>query len=176
MKVKSQRRILLIDDDPVILEILTHHLKGLGMELVTCLTSKEALRKIETEKFSGIISDLNLPDIHGLEILKKVRAYAWDTPFVICSGTLTSEHLLEGLRLGAIDFFEKPVKKEQLQQVMMRISEIGKRRIQMSVDLEKLKFEDNITERTRLYNSIVKNLETNHLFQVYNNDQQSRNQ
>jgi signal transduction histidine kinase len=101
--------ILLVDDNPVICRAMSSFLENEGHFVTVATNGVEALDQIRTLRPDLIISDLRMPELDGLQLLKIVKAEFAETPFVIISGEGTMEDAIEGLRLGAWDYLIKPV-------------------------------------------------------------------
>ena len=142
----ERRRILVIEDEVVNQEILKA-LIGESYEVVPAYTGAEAMELVRTqhETLSLILLDLNLPDIHGLELLRRIREDAAFSRLPVIVMTADSEAEVESLTLGAIDFIPKPYPQQKV--ILARV----RRTIELSEDRDILRW----TERdhlTGLYN------------------------
>ncbi len=103
-------KLLIVEDDESILMGLKFCLEQEGFEVHTVSTGKEAL-DLRNEKFNLILLDLNLPDMHGFEVLKKWK----DIAPVICLTACDEEvSIVQGLDMGAYDYITKPFKTREL--------------------------------------------------------------
>ncbi len=103
-------KLLIVEDDESILMGLKFCLEQEGFEVQTVSTGKEAL-DLREEKFNLILLDLNLPDMHGFEVLKKWK----DKAPVICLTACDEEvSIVQGLDMGAYDYITKPFKTREL--------------------------------------------------------------
>lgn len=100
--------VLIIDDENDIIEILTFILKRNGMDVVPAYDGIEALKLLNTKKFSGVVSDLLMPNMDGLALLKIVRGNKNTTPFIFLSGNATTDHEHEMINYGAYELIHKP--------------------------------------------------------------------
>lgn len=100
--------VLIIDDENDIIEILTYILKKHGMDVVPAYDGIEALKLLNTQKFSGVVSDLLMPNLDGLELLKIIRANGNQTPFIFLSGHADSFHEHAMINYGAYELVHKP--------------------------------------------------------------------
>ena len=102
-------RILLVDDDCVDREISEYYLKKLGdeFELVTCGSSLEALECLRNENLDCVVSDLQMPEMNGLELLTRLRTRGETIPFIILSGQNEKEVAIEAFSADADDYFPK---------------------------------------------------------------------
>lgn len=107
-------RILIVDDDLAILNLIQRVLRDEGYAIDTASTGEEARTLALVHEYDGIILDLNLGDRHGFEILQELRRAGRRTPILLYSGKGDSETIVRGLDAGADDFVVKPVSNEEL--------------------------------------------------------------
>ncbi len=105
-----KERILVVDDEEDILELVRFNLVKEGYQVTGALTGEEALRKARSETFDLIVLDLMLPGIDGLEVTKKLKTHekAQHTPIVMLSAKGEEADIVTGLELGADDYITKP--------------------------------------------------------------------
>jgi two-component system, cell cycle response regulator len=103
----SDDRILLVDDDPAILGVLSRFFGRQGYTVVGAATGGEALDFLRTDVFPLVILDLNLPDIPGLEVLADLKSQTPDTEVILFTGLGGLESAVQALRLGAYDYIVK---------------------------------------------------------------------
>ncbi len=103
-------RILVIDDDPGLLELLNTMLSRIGATPATALTATEGLELLGSESFDLLILDLMLPDIDGFDVLARLRQDSrFDTmPILILSAKVDPEAISRGLEMGADGYLTKP--------------------------------------------------------------------
>jgi DNA-binding NtrC family response regulator len=101
-------RILVVDDEPEILEILSETLLSNGLICDTASNGKDALDRLRTGRYDLLITDVRLPDITGLDILKHVTAKYPLMPVILITGYASIENTKQALRLGAVDYIPKP--------------------------------------------------------------------
>ena len=142
----EQKRILLIEDEMINQEILKMYLAD-TYDVAVAGTGKEALEIIraQCERISLILLDLNLPDIHGLDILRQVKADTRSARLPVIVMTSDSESEVECLSLGASDFIPKPYPRQQV--VLARIL----RTIELYEDRDTLRWTER-DQLTGLYN------------------------
>lgn len=109
-----KERILVVDDDPVILRSAEKILLSQGYEVSTARDGASALRKIEEVPYDLVLTDLRMPDMDGIELLKKVKAFLPSTEVIIITGFGTIRSAVEALKYGAYDYLEKPFTPEGL--------------------------------------------------------------
>src|SRR5215204_2189910 len=96
-------RVLVVDDEPSILRVVTANLRARGYEALTAATGKDALTVVETQQPDCIVLDLGLPDVGGLEVLRRLRAWT-TTPVVILTAIHDEGDKATALDLGADDY------------------------------------------------------------------------
>ncbi len=109
-------RILVVDDDPIICELLSAELGAEGYGVSTVESGEAALEVLEQEPFSLVMLDLYLPGIHGMEVLREIRGSHPGVDVILMTGHVTTETAIEALRLGAQDYLNKPL--DNLESVM----------------------------------------------------------
>ena len=105
-------RILIVDDEEVICSILARRLTREGYSCVTANNGKEALNHFYKDSFSLIISDIKMPEMDGIELLKKVKAVHPNMLVIMVTAYPEIDLALEAMRLGAYDFIIKPADLE----------------------------------------------------------------
>ncbi len=106
--MEQQKRILIIEDDTDIADMLGVHLREERYEIVHCARGDEGLRRLNQEAWDALILDLMLPGIDGLEICRRARAMPRYTPIIMISARSSETHRIVGLELGADDYLAKP--------------------------------------------------------------------
>ncbi len=106
--------ILIVDDEKSIRLTLSAFLKGAGYSVETAADADEALKKLEEHPADIVISDIILPRITGVELLQKIHEKHPDTQVVMITGEPRIETASQAIRLGACDYLQKPVGKEDV--------------------------------------------------------------
>lgn len=112
--------ILAIDDDVTSLKVLAGHLKHFGFTVVTASGGAAALELIGQGEFDLLISDLWMPDMDGITLLKEVRRRDVTTPFIVVTACGSIESAVSAMRQGACDYLEKPFHPDTLQLTVQR--------------------------------------------------------
>jgi len=107
-------RLLIVDDEPLILEGIARLLATRDYEVVAANGGCEALIAIGKQQFDAILLDLGMPDLNGNEVLRFVTEHNADTPVIVVSGDSTIDAAIRALRGGAADFVRKPYEPEEL--------------------------------------------------------------
>ena len=103
------QRILIADDSEMIREVLALFLETLGHKVDVAADGQSALDKYSAKRYDLIISDLQMPRLEGLSLLKRIKALNPDAQVIILTGHATLETAVEALRLGAYDYLLKPI-------------------------------------------------------------------
>jgi len=133
-------KLLLIDDEPDILRVLSLSLKADGYEVVSAQNGTEGIAVFKREKPDIVITDIKMPGMDGIEVLKKVKDLNDDTEVIIITGHGDIENAIEALKHGASDFINKPVRDEALAIALRRAREKSEIRQQLNAyttDLER---------------------------------------
>lgn len=107
-------RILLIEDDASINEIVGDHLERCGYGCVRAFSGTEARMLLERERFDVVVTDLMLPGMPGEELVALIRASDAATPIIVVSARTTPADKIDLLKLGADDYLAKPFDLEEL--------------------------------------------------------------
>jgi len=106
---QTKARILLVDDDPIILDSLSGFLAVEGYEVVAVPTVPEAIRRLESSRFNLVITDVSMPDRDGFELLRVVRESFPEVVIILITGYGTVESAVEAIKQGAYDYLTKPI-------------------------------------------------------------------
>lgn len=107
-------RALVIDDDRLTLDLLSFQLKDEGFDVVLADNGAEGLKHVRSTDFDVILTDLNLPDINGIEMVKQSRMTSPETEIIIVTGYDKADKAIEATRVGAFGYIVKPVNLEEL--------------------------------------------------------------
>ncbi|MBI4523141.1 MAG: response regulator [Deltaproteobacteria bacterium] len=107
-------RVLVVDDEEDILEVIQDRLEAYGFTVVTAGTGLEALKKLSTEKYDGVFMDVKMPEMDGIEALEEIRKHDKKTPVLIVTSSSTREAAIEALAKGANAYILKPFEWEEL--------------------------------------------------------------
>lgn len=129
-------RLLIVDDEPDLREVLQMILADLDAEVLTAENGVEALAILQKQKIHAVVSDINMPLMNGLELLKEVRQSGLDVPFVFVTAFGEKKNLLEALRWGATDFIDKPFNSTVIHSTMEKALQLGlaMEQVQMQLD------------------------------------------
>jgi len=108
-----KKAILVVDDEPKIVEVVKSYLENAGYEIFTADNGKQAIESYEKINASLIILDLMLPDISGEQVCQEIRKKS-RVPIIMLTAKVGEEDLLTGLNIGADDYITKPFSPKQL--------------------------------------------------------------
>jgi len=120
-------RILFVDDEREILDTVEDYLAGRGYAVALAESGTEALELLSQEEFDIVLTDLNMPGLGGLELLKAVKRIHSETEVIIVTGYGSIESAIKALKWGGYDYLQKPINLERLRLLIDRIVE--KRRL-----------------------------------------------
>jgi CheY-like chemotaxis protein len=108
-----RKQVLVIDDDPSIHDLVAYALRDTA-DVVARTTATEGLKTLEERQFDLLLLDLGLPDIHGLDVLRRLRQGGSGTRVAVITADDTSESLLRAIRENAYEYLRKPFTMEQI--------------------------------------------------------------
>jgi len=106
--MESAKRVLIVEDDIHIADLLRMHLQDEGYQVTHCADGAQGLAQVRTGGWDALILDIMLPGVDGLEICRQARAMTTYTPIIITSARASEVHRILGLELGADDYLPKP--------------------------------------------------------------------
>ncbi len=110
----SKGRILIVEDDPSVLSVLSENFETGFPEVVTAENGEEALMKFKPYDYDLIISDIRMPEMDGFSLLDKIRKMDPEVPFFMMTGYLSNETVSAALQKGADGLIPKPFHFEHL--------------------------------------------------------------
>lgn len=108
--MKQKYKILIVDDEEDIVEALKKHLKLEGYTVDTANSAAEAFEKVKNDKYHIVLTDIVMPDMDGIELLRKIKSYDALTQVIMMTGYSTMDKTLSSLEFGANDYILKPFK------------------------------------------------------------------
>jgi len=134
-------RVLLLEDDNALSDLLSDHLEDKGYDVTLCLNGQDALEYLIDENFDIALLDINTPIMTGIEVLKTIREeYKNNTPAIMLTAYQDTRHLKESFESGVDDYIKKPFDLEELDQRIMKLCR------QFSIEQnDEIKIADNIT-------------------------------
>jgi two-component system, OmpR family, response regulator len=121
---KSEARLLVVDDEPTILELLAGTLRFAGFDVLTAVSGAEALRAAAAAKPDLILLDVMMPDCDGFDVIRRIRAGGPRIPVIFLTARDSVHERVTGLTLGGDDYVTKPF---SLDEVLARIRAVLRR-------------------------------------------------
>ncbi|MCG8183711.1 sigma-54-dependent transcriptional regulator [Tenacibaculum piscium] len=116
----EQENILIVDDDIHILELIQRHLQSLNYHTYKAISVKEALQILKDEAIDLLITDLQMPGVDGLELLKYASEHFPKIPKLVVTGFPSIDGALEVMKSGAVDYITKPFTKQELKTAILK--------------------------------------------------------
>ena len=145
--------ILIVDDEPLTRKSLYEILKYEGYRVDTAKDGREALELFQKERSSVVITDLKMPGINGLSLLKEIRARDKETAVVLMTGYGTIDNAVDAMKEGAFDYITKPILDSEIKLVIQRIVEQQR----LMEENKSLRQKLAKTTRSQFYNIIGQN-------------------
>ena len=121
----SKKRVLLLDDEPIVGERLAPALEKLGFRVESFTDSSAAIQRVLEERFDVLVTDLKMKKPDGLEVMDFVKEHSPSTRVVIITGFATVDTARETLKGGAADVLAKPFKIRDLCDLIVRLTTSG---------------------------------------------------
>jgi len=113
-KIRGQPKVLLVDDEPDLLELLELTLSRMGLDTRRAESVTEAIRQLDRDAFDLCLTDMRLPDADGLRVIEHINQKGLDVPVAVITAFGSAENAVAALKAGAFDYLAKPVALEQL--------------------------------------------------------------
>lgn len=121
--MSKSKTILLIDDEKPILEGLSAFFEDIGYQVITAQDGELGLEKFSKENIDIVLTDLRMPKMDGLEVMRSIAETDPDIPLIIISGAGRKEDIIKALRMGAKDYITKPVDLDMLRHTVQQVLE-----------------------------------------------------
>lgn len=116
-------RILVVDDEEIVIRSCLRVLEGNGYEIDVAHDGHEALRKVESNTYDVMILDIMMPNLGGMEVLRRVKETHPDIDVIMITGLSQIETAVQAMKLGAFDYISKPFEPDELKLVVQRARE-----------------------------------------------------
>lgn len=120
-----KKKILVIDDEPIIRQVLTLHLRSAGYDVVCAENASDGIALARSGSFSLVITDYNLPDLNGLDVMAAVKTGVPGLPVMVISGFLDAELVSKVIKAGAAQYLKKPFLKAAVLTTVANILRAG---------------------------------------------------
>src|SRR5665213_510914 len=160
MVAKARQRILAIDDEPAMTEWLTVMLEHSGYEVKTASHGQRGEELFKTWHPDAVVTDLMLPDVDGIELVRKFKALEPEIEVLVVTGQGNIPRSVEAVKAGAFDFLEKPIDAERL------LDKLGKALKHKSLADENEQLKSKLQDRYKFQNVIGKSKKMQELFDL----------
>jgi diguanylate cyclase (GGDEF)-like protein len=138
-------KVLIVDDDPVVLEVMKSIIASYGFAFATAVDGQQAVERLRSDTFTIVITDINMPVMNGMELLRHVNATYPKIGVIVVTGLSEEYTYIDVINAGAIDYMTKPFDSTEL---LARLRRVIREQTLMH-ELEKLSISDALTT---LYN------------------------
>ncbi len=135
----NKGKILIVDDEKSMREVLRILLEGEGYDVTAASDSVDGIGLLNKDIFDMVVTDIRMPKIGGFEILRKVREISPDTLVIMITAFGTTESAIEAMQLGAYDYIHKPFKIDEIRVVIKKALEKRKLSEEVSILRDKIK-------------------------------------
>ncbi len=150
-------RVLIVDDDASLCEMLSEKLRLEGYDCRTCLSGEEGLAQLQKESFDVILSDLRMPAMSGLRLMEVARHERPEAAFILVTGNDDVRVATEAMKNGAYDYVIKPFR---LESVLHGITNaLHKKHLEIEVDRYRRHLEEMVTQRTQQLKKALQQIE-----------------
>jgi two-component system, NtrC family, response regulator PilR len=131
----QQPVLIVIDDEPGILEVVGRYAARAGFEVIACAGGREGIARVQSTHADLVMVDLRMPDVGGLEVLRAIRESNPNCQAVLMTGYASVDTAVDAIKLGAMDYLSKPLDFARLQQMFADVrDEIERRRSVLSME------------------------------------------
>ena len=123
-RIRGQPKVLVIDDEPDLLELLELTLSRMGLDTSRAENVAEAIRLLDREPFDLCLTDMRLPDGEGLRVVEHINQKGLDVPVAVITAFGSAENAVAALKAGAFDYLAKPVALEQLRALVKQVLKV----------------------------------------------------
>lgn len=126
LRAATPTRVLLVDDDAAVRTALRRLLEHRGYEVIACSSGHDALEKLAAGGYDAMLSDVRMPGMSGLRLLRAVREHDLDLPVILVTGNPDLASASEAVEYGAFQYLIKPVETARLNEVLERAATVGR--------------------------------------------------
>jgi EAL domain-containing protein (putative c-di-GMP-specific phosphodiesterase class I) len=118
--------VLVADDDEDVRTLLSKSLRSAGYAVVQASDGRQALEILDARPVDAIVTDISMPEMTGIELLRAIRARRADVPVVLVTGSPDMESAMQAVKLGALIYLTKPIDLDELRRVLARAVRLGR--------------------------------------------------
>ncbi|MBI2561031.1 MAG: response regulator, partial [candidate division NC10 bacterium] len=143
---EQRHKVLVVEDDHEMLALVCEHLESEGYRAAGTDRGAEAIARVRAEEFDVVLTDLRMPDVDGLEVLRAAREAQRDVPVILVTAFGSIETAIQAIRQGAYDYVTKPFALEEISLLVRKALE--DRRLRE----ENRRLREEVAGRYRLHN------------------------
>jgi two-component system response regulator PilR (NtrC family) len=129
--------VLLVDDEPGILDVLGRFARRAGFDVITCSGGQQAIEYLSAHRVDVAMIDLRMPEVGGLEVLRAIREADSRCQAILMTGFATIDTAVEAIKLGAMDYLNKPLDFARVEQLLTNVrEEIDRRKKLMAIETD----------------------------------------
>ncbi|HVP36743.1 MAG TPA: response regulator [Terriglobales bacterium] len=121
--MNDRKNLLVIDDEPIVLDSCRRILKQEGFDVNGAFSGREGLKKIEEDKYDAVLVDWKLPEIDGMEVLRIIKKNHPEVVVVMITGYPSVESAVKAMKLGVSDYVSKPFSPDELKDTIIKAIE-----------------------------------------------------
>ena len=144
MDDRKKETILFVDDEESIREVASRYFERQGYQTLTACNGVEALEIFEDEHVDCCFTDINMPEMDGLELAENIRKRDSTMPVIVMTGYPSLENTIQTLKNGVVDFLIKPVNLRQMELCMLRVMQ------QRGLFVENVLLKEEVKSKERL--------------------------
>lgn len=156
----ANHTVLVVDDEKNIRLTLRESLKTLDLDVDAAVNGEEALEMMRQKPYELMLLDLKMPGMDGIEVLRRLRELSAKTAVILLTAHGTVESAVEAMKLGAVDFLQKPFAPQEIRDVVSQALERRKRREEKPSDYEFFLASARGHIQDRLFDTAVEDLKT----------------
>lgn len=126
MRAGPRGKVLVVDDEAALRRLMARALEQAGHEVVQAEDGNAALVEVNRQQFDAILSDISMPGLDGVQLLREVRARDLDVPVILLTGNPSVESAMQAVEYGAFEYLAKPVELERIRTVVTRALGLGR--------------------------------------------------
>jgi DNA-binding NtrC family response regulator len=130
----ADRRILVVDDEPIVTASCRRVLAEAGYKVDTAATGRDGLSRAAGENFDLVVADLRLPDLDGMELVRTLRSKRWAVAVVIITGYGSVPSAVEAMKLGVSEYIQKPFTPEQITEAVSNALGTPKETVRQNIE------------------------------------------
>jgi len=123
MGTKRDIKILVVDDQQQVADTVVEIMSRAGYSATAAYGGMEAVKRFQEGDYQLVITDLKMPEVNGMDLLKTIKGIDAKVPVIVVTGYGTVKKAVEAIKIGAYDFIEKPVDRDKLELIVERALE-----------------------------------------------------